>query len=271
MFSIFLSKSKILFTQSFIKTTLALLSITSIFVAISMIGYTAQASRTSEATAVNLISDFSIGGSNYTSQGSGEIVGDNLYTTAHNYTQNQIKYMLDNGAKFISIKGDCTRIVAGNRIKYNEGVLQIPLAILNADKALSEGVSYPSVLQNNPNVGFINWYSDVLNPEYIYAKGITKNQNGKKEQLLSGSRLFTANGTGLSGAAYKYNSDLTTTDNQSKSSFLLGIHVGAANYQGQKINIMWVANGDGTFSYSRYLQNGTVIRVDNLLNSECNL
>jgi hypothetical protein len=259
------------FIQNTTKLTLAFLSIVSIIAAIGSVNSSVQASKPSQATAVNLISDFRIGGNNYTSQGSGEIVGENLYTTAHNYTLDQITFLIANGAKFLSIKGECTRVVANNRIRYNEGVLQIPIKILNTDEALSVGISYPIVLQNNPNIGFINWYSDVLNPEYIYARGITKNQNGKKEQLLSGNKLFTANGTGLSGAGYKYNSDLTIIDNQSKASYLLGIHVGAANYQGQKINIMWVSNGDGIFSYARYLQNGTVIRVDSLLNSECNL
>jgi hypothetical protein len=267
MFSIFSVK----FIQNTIKFALAYLSILSIIIAIGYSNSSVQASKPSQATAVNLISDFRIGNNSYISQGSGEIVGDNLYTTAHNYTQDQIAFLTNNGAKFLGVKGECSRTVSNNRIRYNEGILQIPLKILNTDEAINIGISYPTVLQNNPNVGFINWYSDVLNPEYIYAKGITKNQNGKKEQLLTGNKLFTANGTGLSGAGYKYNSDLTTVDNQSKASFLLAIHVGVANYQGQKINIIWVSNGDGTFSYARYLQNGTVIRVDNLLNSECNL
>jgi hypothetical protein len=258
-------------TQNATKFTFGLLTFLAIVVAISSVHSTVLASKPSQATAVNLISDFRISGKSYTSQGSGEIVGENLYTTAHNYTLDQIEFLINNGAKFISIKGECTRVVVNNRIRYNEGALQIPLKILNTVEALDFGLSYPTVLQNNPNVGFINWYSDVLNPEYIYTKGIVKNQNGKKEQFLTGNNMFTANGTGLSGASYKYNSDLTTIDNQSKASYLLGIHVGAANYQGQKINIMWVSNGDGTFSYARYLQNGNVIRVDNLLERECNL
>jgi hypothetical protein len=271
MISIFFVKKLSQTNLNLIKIALITLSIISIFASIGLFNTSVQAFRPSEATAVNLISDFRIGNNNYSSQGSGEIVGENLYTTAHNYTHRQISFLIENGAKFLSIKGECTRIVANNRIKYNEGVLQIPLALLNTDKALNEGISYPYILQNNSNVGFIDWYSDTLNPEYIYTKGITKNQSGKKEQLLTGNKLFTANGTGLSGAAYKYNLDLTTIDNESKASYLVGIHVGAASYQGQKINIMWVSNGDGSFSYARYLQNGTLIRVDNLLNSECNL
>jgi hypothetical protein len=270
MFSIFLSsfyKPQFKFTIF----TLMIISLITVTFGVNSINPTAQGSRISEATAVNLTSDFSINSNNYSSQGSGEVVGENLYTTSHNYTKAQIDFLISKGAKFISIKGDCARMVAGYRIKYNEGALQIPLNLLNSQESRDQGISYPTVLQNNPNVGFINWYSETLNPEYIYAKGIVKNQNGKKEQLLSGNKLFTANGTGLSGAGYKYNSDLSTEDNQNKFSYLLGIHVGAANYKGQKINIMWVSNGDGTFSYARYLQNGTVIRVDNLLNTECNL
>jgi hypothetical protein len=231
----------------------------------------AQEARSSEATAVNLISDFTIGSSSYTSQGSGEIVGDSLYTTGHNFTLDQTNFLLANGAKFLGIKGECSRVVVSSRVKYNEGLIKIPLTVLNSQDAKDQGLTYPTVLKSNPNVGFINWYSDVLNPNYIYVRGITKNQNGKKEQLLTGSEMFSSNGTGLSGGAYKYNEDLTTTDNENKNSYLLGIHVGVAKYQGQKINIMWVANGDGTFSYARYLPNGTVIRVDNLLNAECNL
>jgi hypothetical protein len=83
--------------------------------------------------------------------------------------------------------------------------------------------------------------------------------------------MFTAKGTGLSGGGYKYNDDLTIADNQTKSSYLLGIHVGSATLQGQKINIMWVSNGDGTFSYARYYPNGKIKRVDNLLKNECNV
>ena len=238
---------------------------------IGSIGTIAQESRLGKATAVNLVSDFTIQNSSYTSQGSGEIVGDFLYTTAHNFTLDQTNFLLNNGAKFLGIKGECSRLLLNNRVKYNEGVLKIPLAVLNSQLAKDQGLNYPSVLKNNPNVGFIDWYSDILNPNYIYVRGITKNQNGKKEQILTGGEMFDSNGSGLSGGAYKYNQDLTVVDSEDKNSKLLGIHVGAANYRGQKINIMWVSNGDGTFSYARYLPSGTVMRVDSLLNTECNL
>jgi hypothetical protein len=249
-------------------TTLSLLSI--IF-GINCVNSIAQKARFSSATAVNLVSDFTIGTSSYTSQGSGEIVGDQLYTTGHNFTLEQVDFLLNNGAKFLSIKGECSRVVVSTRLKYNEGLLKIPLSTLNSQSAKEKGLTYPTVLKSNLNVNFINWYSDTLNPNYIYVRGITKNQNGKKEQILTGAEMFNSNGTGLSGGAYKYNADLTTIDEENKSSYLLGIHVGAAKYQGQKINIMWVANGDETFSYARYLPNGTIIRVDSLLNTECNL
>jgi hypothetical protein len=256
---------------SFKSISISALVLLSIFFGINSVNTIAQEARSSEATAVNLVSDFTIGSNSYTSQGSGEIVGDYLYTTGHNFTLDQINFLLSNGTKFLGIKGECSRVVAFTRVKYNEGLLQIPLNFLNSQKAKDQGLKYPSVLKSNPNVTFINWFSDVLNPNYIYVRGITKNQNGKKEQLLTGSEMFNSNGTGLSGGAYKYNEDLTTVDDDNKNSYLLGIHVGAAKYQGQKINIMWVANGDGTFSYARYLPNGTLIRVDNLLNAECNL
>lgn len=255
-------------TKSIVITGLVVLSI---LFGINSVSSIAQDTRYSKATAINLVSDFTIGSGSYTSQGSGEIIGDFLYTTGHNFTLEQTNFLLKNGAKFLGIKGECSRVVVGNRVKYNEGIIQIPLKILNTQPAKDQGLIYPTELRSNPKINFINWYSDVLNPNYIFVRGITKNQNGKKEQLLSGTSMFNSNGTGLSGGAYKYNEDLSTEDSENMSSYLLGIHVGAANYQGQKINIMWVANGDGTFSYARYLPNGTVIRVDNLLNAECNM
>lgn len=250
---------------------IAFLILLSLIFSINSTSSIAQEARSSEATAVNLISDFTIGSSSYTSQGSGEIVGEYLYTTGHNFTLDQTNFLLSNGAKFLSIKGQCSRVLASIRINYNEGIIKIPLSLLNSGQAKEQGLSYPTVLKKNPNVSFINWYSDILNPYYIYVRGITKNQNGKKEQLLTGTEMFNSNGTGLSGGAYKYNEDLTTIDEENKNSYLLGIHVGAAKYQGQKINIIWVSNGDDTFSYARYLPDGTIIRVDNLLNAECNL
>ncbi len=252
-------------------TTIIFLVLLTIIFGASSINSTAQEPRSSLATAANLVSDFTIDNNAYTSQGSGEIIDNYFYTTGHNFTLDQTNFLVANGAKFLSVKGNCSRVVAGARIKYNEGVIQIPLALLNSQKAKDQGLKSPSVLKNNPNISFINWSSDILNPSYVYIRGIAKNENSKKEQLLTGSQMFTANGSGLSGGAYKYNEDLTAEDGESKHSYMLGIHIGAANYQGQKINIFWVANGDGTFSYARYLQNGTVLRVDNLLNSECNL
>jgi hypothetical protein len=249
-------------------TTLTLLSI---FFGINSINSIAQESRYSQATAVNLTSDFTLDSNNYTSQGSGEIVGDYLYTTSHNFTLDQTNFLLSNGAKFLSIKGECNRTVFATRVKYNEGVLQIPLNVLNSQKSKDKGLIYPSILKSNPKVNFINWYTEVLNPNYVFVRGLTKNQNGKKDQILTGLEMFNSNGTGLSGGAYKYNEDLSNIDGEDKNSYLLGIHVGAAKYQGQKINVIWVANGDGTFSYARYLPNGNIIRVDNLLNAECNL
>jgi hypothetical protein len=250
---------------------IALLIFLSLFFGVNFVGTIAQESRSSRATAVNLISDFTIQSSNYTSQGSGEIIGDYLYTTAHNFTLDQTDFLLSSGAKILGVTGQCSRIMANSRVQYSEGLIQIPLSVLNSQAAKNRGLNYPTVLKINPNVRLVNWSSEVLNPDYIYIRGVTKNQNGKKEQLLTGSEMFNSNGTGLSGGAYKYNQDLTTVDDESKGSVLLGIHVGAAKYQGQKINIMWVANGDGTFSYARYLPNGSVIRVDNLLQAECNM
>jgi hypothetical protein len=265
---ILLNMTTIFSIKSFSITSLIILSI---LFGINSVSSIAQDARSSMATAVNLISDFTIGSTSYTSQGSGEIVGDYLYTTGHNFTLEQTNFLLDNGAKFLGIRGECSRVVLSVRVKYNEGLLQIPLNVLNSQKAKDQGLKYPTVLKSNSSVSFINWSSDILNPNYIYVRGITKNQNGKKEQILNGSEMFNSNGTGLSGGAYKYNEDLTTEDGENKNSYLLGIHVGAAKYQGQKINIMWVANGDGTFSYARYLPNGTIIRVDSLLNAECNM
>jgi hypothetical protein len=251
--------------------SISFLILLSIFFGIHSISSIAQEALDSKATAVNLVSDFVIDFKGYTSQGSGEIVGDFLYTTGHNFTMDQTNYLLNNGAKFLGIKGECSRIIIKSRVKYNEGLLQIPLSVLNSQAAKNQGLNYPTILKGNPNVNFIDWNSDVLNPNYVYVRGVTKNQNGKKEQILTGQEMFNSNGTGLSGGAYKYNEDLTTSDDGNKNSYLLGIHVGAAKYENQKINIMWVANGDGTFSYARYLPNGTIIRVDNLLNAECNL
>jgi hypothetical protein len=275
MSTIFFNKFGIKLTQDFIQNykliLLSALTIASIVSGFCSINPSAQESRFGNATAVNLLSDFTINSSSYTSQGSGEVIGEYLYTTAHNYTIDQINFLETSGAKFLSIKGQCMRKIVGQRMGYNEGVIKIPLNLLESQAAQNLGLATPTTLQNNPNINIINWYSEILNPNYIYVKGITKNQSGKKEQLLTGNQMFVSNGTGLSGGAYKYNSDLTTADNESKISYLLALHVGAANYQNQKINIIWVANGDGTFSYARYLQNGTVIRVDNLLNTECNL
>lgn len=258
-------------SQSIKTVSICFLVLLSTVFGISSISSIAQEARSSKATSANLVSDFTIGNSSYTSQGSGEIVGNYFYTTAHNFTLDQINFLVANGGKFLSVKGQCSRILLNNRVKYNEGVLEVPLSTLNSQKAKDQGLNNPTVLRNNPNVSFINWSGDVLNPNYIYIRGITKNQNGKKEQLLTGNQMFVANGTGLSGGAYKYNEDLSIEDVESKAIYIVGIHVGAATYQGQKINIMWVSNGDGTFSYARYLPDGTIIRVDNLLNSECNL
>lgn len=259
------------FARSFKSNLIACLVLLTIVFGINSVNSIAQESRSSQATAVNLVSDFSIQNNSFSSQGSGEIIGDYLYTTAHNFTLSQSNFLQDNGAKFLGIKGNCSRKMAETRLDYNEGLLQIPLSLLNSESAKDQGLNYPTVLQNNPNVRLVNWSSDILNPDYIYIRGITKNQNGKKEQHLTGSQMFDSNGTGLSGAAYKYNEDLTTVDDATKNSVLLGIHVGAAKYQNQKINILWVANGDGTFSYARYLPSGTLIRVDNLLELECNM
>jgi hypothetical protein len=258
-------------TQSFKLIKIVCLVLLTVIFGINSVNSIAQEARSSQATAVNLVSDFSIANNTYTSQGSGEIIGEYLYTTAHNFTLEQSDFLQDNGAKFLGIKGECSRLMANSRTRYNEGLMQIPLKVLNSQQAQDQGLNYPTILKNNPNVRLVNWTSDVLNPDYIYLRGITKNQNGKKEQLLTGSEMFNSNGTGLSGAAYKYNEDLTTVDDETKNSVLLGIHVGAAKYQGQKINILWVANGDGSFSYARYLPNGSLIRVDNLLGAECNM
>jgi hypothetical protein len=233
--------------------------------------YQNQNNRDSEATAVNLLSDVNIDNKSYLSQGSGEVIGNKLFTTAHNYSQDQIRFLLQNGSKFDSQFASCTKNVAGKIVKYYEGVIEVPIDILNGAAAAQNGIHYPQTLQNNPNVNIDNSYITTLIPDEIYIKGILKNQNVKKERLLSGDLMFSSNGTGLSGAAYKHNSDSTIADNEYKITTVVGFHVGAATLKGQKINIMWVSNGDGTFSYARYLPNGEIKRVDNLLSNECNL
>jgi hypothetical protein len=230
-----------------------------------------QNNRDSEATAVNLISDVNIGDKTYLSQGSGEIIGDMLFTTAHNYSLDQINFLLQNGAKFDSPIGNCSKNIAGKKVQYYEGVIEVPLELLNGEMAVKNGIRYPQILQNNSNVYLDDSYLTYLNPEDVYIKGILKNQGTKKERLLTGEIMFSSNGSGLSGAAYKRNSDSTIADNEYKITAVEGFHVGSATLQGQKINIMWASNGDGTFSYARYLPNGKIKRVDNLLNIECNI
>jgi hypothetical protein len=123
--------------------------------------------RDSDASSVNLISDINIGGKDYVSQGSGEIVGEYLYTTAHNFSIDQVDFLVENGAGFLSQKVSCTKIAANTKVKYYEGVLQIPLGVLNSEASRSKGVSYPSILRNNPNVEIVNAYSTSFEPNNL--------------------------------------------------------------------------------------------------------
>jgi hypothetical protein len=218
---------------------------------------------------------FSIGKSNYSSQGSGEIIGDYLYTTGHNYTWNQMDYLLDYGADFLSINEECSRRVGNTTQYYREGLIRIPLNIMDTKKSRTLGIVYPSNLKNTIDPIVTDWNIKAIDPEIVYSRGIIKNRG---EVILKGSELFNSNGFGLSGASYKFNYDHSVVESDDVQSYIVGFHIGSAsatrtgsNSSGiMKINIAWISNGDGTFSYSRLMPDGEVIRADDMLRSECN-
>jgi hypothetical protein len=229
----------------------------------------------SSASPISLKTKFSIYGNviarskmNYSSQGSGEIVGDFLYTTGHNFNVVQTQFLLDNGAQFLSITANCSKIVAGVSVPYIEGMLKIPTSILSSSEAYNLGINYPNILRSVNDPVVADWNIRYINPEIVYTRGFIKNRG---ENFLSGLDLFNANGAGLSGSGYKFNESYDVDDSGNSINYLVGIHIGTANMGNTKINIIWIANGDGTFSYARYLPSGVIIRADELLQSECEL
>ncbi len=233
----------------------------------------------SSANPANIKNKFTINDSgiirNYSSQGSGEIIGEYFYTTGHNYTLDQVEFLLNYGAELISTVNElCSRKVGNTKQYYREGLIKIPLWLLNNDSTKDRGINYPQTLKQTVDPIILDQKIENIDPNAVYTRGIIKN---KGETFLKGKELFNSNGVGLSGSGYKFNQFGEVSDDSDISSYLIGIHIGSATISSNsqdtssiyKINIVWISNGDGTFSYARYFPSGEVVRVDKMLKSEC--